>query len=131
MTRRQTIEIEGFGHANPIPAACRVGPLLASGLVNGTDPSTGQLAPTLDAQCRHMLDNVVRIVEAAGGSRDDIVRLTVWLADRSQRAPLNEAWLRLFPDPTNRPARISLQATGLGSGILVQCEVTAYIAARA
>lgn len=131
MNQRQTVDIDGFAHANPIPAACRVGPLLMSGLVNGIDPATGRLADTLEAQCRYMLHHVQRIVEAAGGSLDDIVRLTVWLADRSQRAPLNDAWLQLFPDPRNRPARISLQATTLGPGILVQCEVTAYVASHA
>ena len=38
---RRTLHVEGFSHANPIPAACRKGPLLMSGLINGTDPATG------------------------------------------------------------------------------------------
>ena len=39
MARRTTIHVDGFSHANPIPAAARVGPLLMSGLINGTDPN--------------------------------------------------------------------------------------------
>ena len=35
---RRSIEIEGFHHANPIPAASRVGPLLASSVVAARDP---------------------------------------------------------------------------------------------
>lgn len=127
--RRQSIYLEGFGHANPIPAACRVGPLLMTGLVNGTDPATGRLAETLEEQCRHMFTQVRRIVEAGGGSTDDIVRMAVWLKDRSQRQPLNDQWLAMFPDPHDRPARLSVQASDLTGGILVQCEVTAYIGA--
>ncbi len=128
---RQAIQIDGFGHVNPIPAACRVGPLLMSGLINGTDPATGTLAATLDAQCAHMFANLRRIVEAAGGTVQDIVRLSVWLKDRSQRQPLNDQWLAMFPDPYDRPARLALQAGDLSGGVLVQCEVTAYIAAAA
>jgi len=127
MARRTSIHLDGFGHANPIPAACRVGPLLMTGLVNGTDPSTGRLAGTLEDQCRFMFVQVRRIVEAGGGSTDDIVRMVVWLKDRSQRQPLNDQWLAMFPDPHDRPARLAVQAGELSAGILVQCEVTAYI----
>ena len=127
MSLRQTIHVDGFKHANPIPAAARKGPLLMSGLINGTDPETGQLGATLDDQCRHMFGQMRRIVEACGGGVDDIIRLTVWLKDRAQREPLNVQWLAMFPDPHRRPARMALHAPDLAGGILVQCEVTAYI----
>lgn len=127
MSRRTTLHVEGFSHANPIPAAARVGPLLMSGLINGTDPATGKLADGLEAQCACMFQQIRNVLAAAGGSTDDLVRLTVWLKDRSQREPLNQQWLNMFPDPDNRPARISLEASGLTAGILVQCELTAYI----
>ena len=51
-TGRSSIYIEGFSHKNPIPAACRIGPLVESGSVLGTDPATGQVAPGIEAQCR-------------------------------------------------------------------------------
>lgn len=127
MTLRQTIHVDGFKHANPIPAAARKGPLLMSGLINGTDPESGQLGATLEDQCRHMFTQMRRILEAGGGGVDDIVRLTVWLKDRAQREPLNGQWLAMFPDPHRRPARIALHAPDLAGGILVQCEVTAFI----
>lgn len=127
MSRRTTLHLEGFSHANPIPAAARVGPLLMSGLINGTDPATGKLADGLEAQCACMFQQIRNVLAAAGGSTDDLVRLIVWLKDRSQREPLNQQWLNMFPDPDNRPARISLEASGLTAGILVQCELTAYI----
>jgi len=127
MDYRQTIHVDGFSHANPIPAAARVGPLLMSGLINGTDPATGKLAEGLDAQCAAMFKQVRNILAAAGGQPYHLVRMTVWLKDRSQRGPLNEQWLAMFPNPDDRPARISLQAGELSAGILVQCEITAYI----
>lgn len=124
---RQTIHVDGFSHKNPIPAACRKGPLLMSGLINGTDPATGQLADGLEAQCAAMFLQIGHILAAGGGTVDDLVRLTVWLKDRSQREPLNAQWLALFPDPHRRPARLALHAPELTGGILVQCEITAYI----
>jgi len=127
MARRQTLHVQGFSHANPIPAAAKVGPLLMSGLINGTDPDTGQLAATLEAQCACMFRQVRNVLAAAGGTPDHLVRMTVWLKDRSQRGPLNEQWLAMFPDANDRPARLSLQATDLSAGILIQCEITAYI----
>jgi enamine deaminase RidA (YjgF/YER057c/UK114 family) len=127
MPNRQTLQVEGFSHANPIPAAARVGPLLMSGLINGTDPATGKLADGLEAQCACMFRQVRNVLAAGGGTPDHLVRMTVWLKDRSQRGPLNEQWLAMFPDADNRPARLSLEASGLSAGILVQCEITAYI----
>ena len=42
MPKRQSIEIEGFAHKNPIPAACRIGNMLMTGIITGTDPATGK-----------------------------------------------------------------------------------------
>jgi 2-iminobutanoate/2-iminopropanoate deaminase len=129
MTRRQSIYVEGFGHKNPIPAACRIGDTLMSGIVYGLDPATGKPAETLDTQCALMFGHIRTIVEEAGGSTDDIVKLTVWLSDRSQREPLNREWLAMFPDPRNRPARQSM-AGDLDGGKLVQCDFVAVMGAK-
>jgi len=125
---RTSVYIEGFSHKNPIPAACRIGPLLESGSVLGTDPATGKPAATIEAQCRFMLENVRRIVEAGGGTVGDIVKVTVWMKDRNQRPALNAPWLEMFPDPATRPARHAIHAPELDMGKLIECSFTAYIA---
>ena len=124
---RTSIYVEGFSHKNPIPAGCRLGPLLMSGSIQGNDPATGKPADSIEAQCRFMLDNVRRIVEAAGGSTDDIVKLTVWMKDRSQRPALNVPWLEMFPDAARRPARHAIVAPELDMGKLIECVFTAFI----
>jgi len=126
MTKRTSIHIEDFHHVNPIPAACRIGRLLASGIVNGTDPATGKVAPTLEQQCAYMFAHVRRIVEAAGGTTDDIIKMTVWMSDRSQREALNREWLKMFPHENSRPARQAMQAS-LTGGILIQCDFLAVL----
>jgi 2-iminobutanoate/2-iminopropanoate deaminase len=126
MARRRSITIEGFSHKNPIPAGCRVGGLLFSGSIQGADPASGRYGETLEAQCALMFAHVRRIVEAAGGSTDDIVKMTVWMADRAQRAALNAEWLKMFPDPQSRPARHTMQAA-LDGGKLIECDFVAVL----
>lgn len=124
--RRRSIYAEGFSHKNPIPAACRIGPMLFSGSIQGTDPATGAYGESLERQCELMFDHVRRIVQAGGGSLDQIAKMTVWMRDRSQRAALNAVWLQAFPDAQNRPARHTMQAD-LDGDKLIECDFVAVI----
>ena len=126
MARRSSIHIGGFKHANPIPNASRIGNLLMSGVILGRDPVTSEMPPQLEAQCANMFAHMKAIVEAGGGTTDDIIKMTVWLKDRSQRVPVNAEWIKMFPDEHSRPARHSLLMEMEG-GTLVQCDFTAVI----
>lgn len=126
MPKRRSVYIEGFSHKNPIPAACRVGNLVMSGIIYGLDVATGKPADGLERQCHLMFEHLRRAVEAAGASLDDIIKLNVWMIDRSQRQAINDEWLRMFPDPATRPARQTMQAE-LTPGILVQCDFIAVV----
>ncbi len=127
MSARTSVTIDGFNHKNPIPAACRKGPLLESGSIQGNDPATGKPAATIEDQCRYMLDTLQRIVQAAGGTTADVVKVTVWMKDRTQRPALNGPWLAMFPDPASRPARHAIHAPELDMGKLIECSFTAWI----
>ncbi len=127
MSKRKSIHIEGFSHKNPIPAGCRLGNMLMTGIITGTDPATGKVAATLEAQCAFMFRHVRAVVEAAGGSTDDIIKMSVWMADRSKRDVLNTEWLKMFPDEHARPARHTSQAS-LEGGQLINCDITAVFA---
>ena len=125
-SKRRSIDIPGHGHANPIPAASRIGNMVYTGLIGGADPATKKVPPTLGEQATNMFAMVKRIVEAAGGTTEDIIKVDVWLADRSQRAAINDAWLALFPNAESRPARHS--HTGqLEGGRLVECSFVAVL----
>lgn len=127
MDKRQSIEVAGVKHVNPIPSACRRGPFLVTGAVSGADPATGKVAPDLDAQCAQMFDNVRRILAAAGGSPEDIIKMTVFIADRSLRETLNRHWVAMFPDPHSRPARHTQTSHDLASPLQIQCDVLAVL----
>ena len=126
MTRRKSIHIGEFKHTNPITNASRIGNLLMSGVILGRDPKTAEMPASLEAQCVNLFAHMKAIVEAGGGSTDDIIKMTVWLQDRSQRGPVNTEWLKMFPDPHSRPARHALQMD-MDGGALVQCDFTAVI----
>jgi 2-iminobutanoate/2-iminopropanoate deaminase len=127
MTRRRSIYVEGFKHKNPIPNACVIDGLLMSGVILGVDPVSGELPQTVEAQCANMFAHVRAIVETGGGTLADIVKITVWLRDPSQRKPVNDEWLKLFPDPDDRPARHTMPLVATGAS-LVQCDVVAVLA---
>jgi 2-iminobutanoate/2-iminopropanoate deaminase len=126
MARRKSIHIGEFQHANPIPNASRIGHLMMSGVILGRDPKTAAMPASIEDQCANMFAHMKAIVEAGGGSTDDIIKMTVWLQDRSRRGPVNTEWLKMFPDPHSRPARHALQMDMEG-GALVQCDFTAVI----
>jgi len=127
MAKRKSIYVEGFSHKNPIPAACRIGNSLYSGSIQGTDPASGKYGATLEEQCSLMFAHVRRIVEAAGGGSGDIVKMTVWMKDRTQRAALNKPWLEMFPDANSRPARHTMNGD-LDGEKLIECDFVAILA---
>ncbi|MFT2818193.1 RidA family protein [Leifsonia sp. A12D58] len=126
MSRRVSVEMPGFGHSNPIPAASRIGSLLVSGVLTGRDPETHQMPASLDEQCAHVFTHVRTLLVAAGGTTDDILKMTFWLADYRDRHALNREWLAMFPDETSRPAR-QCMAAELDGGSLVQCDLMAML----
>ena len=79
------------------------------------------------------LENVLAVVEAAGGRPEDIGRLTVYLTDlatyHAGLKPLGVAYRRLMG--RHYPAVAVIEATGLvDEGALVELEATAVIPAR-
>lgn len=126
MAKRNSIYVEGFSHKNPIPAACRIGNTLYSGSIQGTDPASGRYGATLEEQCVLMFAHVRRILDAAGGGTGDVIRMTVWMKDRTQRAALNKPWLEMFPDAQARPARHTMNGD-LDGEKLVECDFVAIL----
>ena len=109
--------------------ASLVGPLLATSGIHGLDPATGALAEGASAQIRYAFTNLRGVVEAAGGTLDDVVQVLVTLTERANRPLVNAVWVELFPDPASRPARNTSERE-LPGGSLCQLIAYAYIEAR-
>jgi 2-iminobutanoate/2-iminopropanoate deaminase len=126
MSRRKSVHAKGMVHKNPVPAACRIGNLMFSGVILGRDDRTGKYGADLEEQCALVFANMREIVEAGGGSVEDIAKVTVWMRDPSDRKVLNKEWLKMFPDEASRPARHT-QATEPGDEALIRLEFVAVI----
>ena len=127
MEKRRSIDVPGARHVNPIPSASRIGPFVMSGAISGADPATGKVPEDLDAQCAAMFANVRRVIETAGGTTDDIIKMTVWITDRALRPIMNKYWVEMFPDPHSRPARHTTTGTDFVAPMQVQCDFFAVI----
>ena len=130
MSRRVSFDLPGLKHTNPIPGGCRVGPILVTSGISGVDPQSGKLPEGIEAQCAQMFQNIRAILEVGGATTDDVVKLTVWLQDRTQRPAVNKEWVAMFPDPHSRPARHTFGGPDLAPEMLVQCEVMAVVAEK-
>jgi 2-iminobutanoate/2-iminopropanoate deaminase len=125
MTRR-SIYVHSFAHQSPIPNACRIGNIIASGLIRGADPATKSFSPSIEQQCAHMFQNMRLTVEAGGGSAEDIIKVTFWM-EKLVRKPINDEWVKMFPDTDTRPAR-QVMEVAMEPGVLVQCDFMAVLA---
>ena len=106
MTKRQSINGPRARHENPIPNASRIGNIVMSSVIGGSNPGTRDLPATLEAQIANVFAYIKSDVEAAGGTVADIIKITFWVKDPvKQRAALNDEWVKMFPDPESRPAR--------------------------
>jgi len=93
----------------------------AAGLVfvSGTsphDPATGTITgTTIQEQTRQCLTNITAILEAAGSSLDQIVSVTIVLADEDDFPGMNEEWLKWFPSnpPARQGAKLPVRIPGL------------------
>ena len=88
------------------------------------DPETGKVVgETIEEQTARVLENLKAILEAAGASMGDVVKVAVHLSDLGSFQPFNQVYASYFPDP--KPAR-----TTVGSklpGILVEIDAIAYL----
>jgi enamine deaminase RidA (YjgF/YER057c/UK114 family) len=110
-------------HVNPVPSASRAGRFFATSGVSGRNPATGKFPGTMGEQCAQMFASMRTMLELAGASPEDVVKITVWLKDRSQGdSEVNKEWIAMFPDPRSRPARTMLANPRLDAPMLVQCD---------
>ena len=127
MSRRRSVNGSRARHENPIPNASRIGNIVVSSVIGGANPGTRDLPPTLEQQVANVFVHIRHDIEAAGGTLDDIIKVTFWVKDPvNQRAALNEEWVKAFPDPEARPARHTLTLPP-DSRALVQADFMAVL----
>ena len=127
MSERRSINGSRARHENPIPNASRIGRIVMSSIIGGSNPGTRDLPPTLEAQIANVFTYIRTDVEAAGGTVDDIIKVNFWVKDPAkQRVALNEEWVKMFPNEASRPAR-NTQTLPADARALVQADFMAVL----
>jgi 2-iminobutanoate/2-iminopropanoate deaminase len=107
--------------------AVRTGDLIFVTGQTGRDPNTGRLEDGLEAQARRMLSNLGAILNAAGSSPADILKVTLILADINDFKAVDLIYSAWLPGLgiTALPARTAFAATSLPAGALVMLDIIA------
>lgn len=123
MTTRQTIHSPDAPAAiGPYSQAIRVGSTVYLSGQIGLDPHSGQLVDGLEAQAHQVFKNLRAVAAAAGGTLDDIVKVSVLMLDLADFAKVNAIMASYFATPY--PARATYQVAGLPRGAQVEVEGT-------
>ena len=120
-------------HSDKAPAA--IGPYSQAVIANGFLFTAGQVA--LDpvsmqvvegdvvAQTEQVLRNLGAVLASAGAAWTDVVKTTVFLTDMRDFARMNDVYAQVMGDA--RPARSTVQVSGLPRGVLVEIDLIAAV----
>ena len=85
------------------------------------DPHSGELVTgDIAAQIRQVFDNLAAVAEAAGGSIDNAVKLTVYLTDLGDFSTVNKILAEYFSEPY--PARAAVGVKSLPRHTEIEAE---------
>ncbi len=109
----------------PFAPAIRAGDyIFVSGQGGFQDPKTGEVIKGIEAQTRQCLENIKQVLETAGSSLDDVVKVTVFLGNVADYAKMNEVYQSYFPNEL--PARSAAVASLVIPNMLIEIECIAY-----
>ena len=86
----------------------------------GLDPATGNMVEGIDAQAHQVFRNLRAVAQAAGGELDDVVKLTILMADLADFGKVNEIMTTYFKPPY--PARATYQVAALPKAAKLEVE---------
>jgi len=110
----------------PYSQAIKAGDLLFISGQIPIDPKTGKLIEgPFETKVRRVLDNIKAIVEAAGGTLDNIVKVTVYIRDISLFQDFNKIYSEYFRG--RPPARVVVEVSNLPLGAEFEVEAIAYL----
>jgi reactive intermediate/imine deaminase len=78
---------------------------------------------SIPTQTEQVLDNLQAVLEAAESSLDDVLTVTVYLADIDDFEAMNETYGRYFDDEP--PARSAVEVAALPKGVGLEVEAVA------
>ena len=115
-----------FSQGITYPAGSRV---LVIGGQDGVDESGKVVATDLAGQTERAVDNLIKVVETAGGTIENLVRVGLYIkgAD-TDIGPGFEVWIRKWGNRPNPPTVTGVRVAGLTApDVLIEIEGTAVL----
>ncbi len=92
-----------------------------------SDLRTGKIiGGTMKEQTRNALNNVKFLMQASGGTMNDIVKVVIYMRDLSKFGEMNAVYKKYFEEG-EEPARVTVQALSPIQEVDIEIEVTAVI----
>ena len=128
--RKEIVVVPGVARLPVFSSAVKSGDFVflsgALGALPGVEPIT-LVEGGIGAETRQAMENLRAVIEAAGGTMADMIKCSVFLADMSDYAAMNEVYLEYFPiDP---PARSAMAVNGLAFDARLEIECIAALPA--
>ena len=110
----------------PYSPVVRAGDFLFVAGQGPIDPTTDKMSNgDIQHETRIVLNNIKTILEGAGASMKDVVRVGVFIADGSEFAKMNEVYAEFFGE--HKPARTTVVCGFALAGIKVEIDCIAYV----
>jgi 2-iminobutanoate/2-iminopropanoate deaminase len=123
----RSIIVDGLGRLPQFSHAVVAGDLIFVSGTLGTQGETFDLAPGgTGPETAQTLRNIEKILQEAGASLSDIVKVSVYLVDMNTFRDMNDAYGEFFG--TEPPARITVGGAKLALGAAVEIECVARVA---
>jgi 2-iminobutanoate/2-iminopropanoate deaminase len=114
------------GAIGPYSQAVKTGGMVFCSGQIPINPATGEfVSEDVAEQTEQVLKNLSAVLEAAGSDLNNVVKTTVFLADMSDFAAMNEVYARYFSE--NKPARATVQAARLPRDARVEIDCIAVV----
>ena len=120
MTKRAISTPDAPAALGPYSQAIRAGYTVYLSGQLGLDPKTGNLVDGIEAQTHQVFKNLRAVAIAAGGSLNDMVKLSILMQNLSDFAKVNEIMATYFTQPY--PARATYQVAALPKAGLIEIE---------
>lgn len=143
---KQVIDAGLLGTGGPISLAVKHGNMI---YISGLPPFTPEFAQAMidarregrplpkfpdmpfEQQVRIVMDNMRKLMEAAGSNMDCLLKVIVWLKDQSQSEVFDRIYREYFTSPQTWPARTRMQAGRTPLDMGLEVDAVGYVPARA
>jgi enamine deaminase RidA (YjgF/YER057c/UK114 family) len=102
---RRAIHIAGIAHGPGRPAGSRIANIVISANLIGRDPETGEVPAEPTAQMEALFQTMLRFLDAADVTVDDVIRVNVTVSQAEYRGLLNVEWAKYFNHEGSLPVR--------------------------